>query len=91
MLARATRQLTTNTLKASVRSRAPVLCCVIRNVSIGKSPVSVFNRLFPFLHPKLSLFYSQYKHGHHRSNAEELINKVPVIEVEGECSSGSHM
>ena len=26
---------------------------------------------------------SPYEHGHHRSNAEELVNKVPVIMVDG--------
>jgi hypothetical protein len=26
---------------------------------------------------------SPYEHGHHRSNAEQLINKVPVILVDG--------
>ena len=30
-----------------------------------------------------SIKRSPYEHGHHRSNAEELVNKVPVIEVDG--------
>lgn len=47
-----------------------------------KSPVifvvSILKHIFP-------LFFHafQYEHGVHRSNAEELVNKVPVIEVDG--------
>mmetsp|Transcript_18708 Transcript_18708/g.20339 ORF Transcript_18708/g.20339 Transcript_18708/m.20339 type:complete len:108 (+) Transcript_18708:70-393(+) len=40
----------------------------------------------------ISVGKPQYKHGIHRSNAEELVNKVPVIEVEGYtavCDGGS--
>ena len=37
------------------------------------------------------LFFLQYEHGIHRSDAETLINKVPVIEVAGHvavCDGG---
>ena len=41
--------------------------------------------------PSFRVSYTQYEHGIHRSDAEALINKVPVIEVAGHvavCDGG---
>lgn len=42
-----------------------------------------FNLMTTYIHVLCGCNLKQYKHGAHRSNAEELVNQYPVIEVEG--------